>query len=91
LELLSKNISDLAKEIVKRGHEPLGHGQTWTPQHSMTPEEEKRAYEASIATIERVTGTRPLGFDAFWLRSTPRTFETLQDLGFIYREVECRE
>src|SRR5437870_9483904 len=31
----------LAKEIVERGHEAAGHGQTWTPQFSMTPEEER--------------------------------------------------
>jgi peptidoglycan/xylan/chitin deacetylase (PgdA/CDA1 family) len=28
----------LAKEIVERGHEASGHGQTWTAQYSMTPE-----------------------------------------------------
>ncbi len=75
---------ELAKEIVQRGHEATGHGQTWTAQFSMTPEEERRSYKQSIATIERVTGTRPLGFNAFWLRGTPHTLEILQDLGFIY-------
>src|SRR5437016_2902465 len=74
----------LAKEIVQRGHEAAGHGQTWTPQFSMTPEEERSSYEASIKTIESATGTRPIGFNAFWLRGTPRTLEILQDLGFIY-------
>ena len=74
----------LAKEIVQRGHEAAGHGQTWTPQFSMTPEEERTSYQASIKTIETATGTRPVGFNAFWLRGTPRTLEILQDLGFIY-------
>ncbi len=74
----------LAKEIVERGHEAAGHGQTWTPQFSMTPEEERASYQASIKTIETATGARPVGFNAFWLRGTPRTLETLQDLGFIY-------
>ena len=74
----------LAKEIVERGHEAAGHGQTWTPQFSMTPEEERSSYEASIKTIESATGTRPIGFNAFWLRGTRRTLEILQDLGFIY-------
>jgi peptidoglycan/xylan/chitin deacetylase (PgdA/CDA1 family) len=74
----------LAKEIVERGHEAAGHGQTWTPQFSMTPEEEHTSYQASIKTIETATGTRPVGFNAFWLRGTPRTLEILQDLGFIY-------
>jgi peptidoglycan/xylan/chitin deacetylase (PgdA/CDA1 family) len=74
----------LAKEIVDRGHEATGHGQTWEPQYSMTPEQERAAYQASIDTIQRVTGTRPIGFNAFWLRGTPNTLGILQDLGFIY-------
>jgi len=75
---------ELAKEIVDRGHEAAGHGQTWEPQYSMTPEQERVAYQASVDTIQRTTGTRPIGFNAFWLRGTPNTLGILQDLGFIY-------
>jgi peptidoglycan/xylan/chitin deacetylase (PgdA/CDA1 family) len=50
----------------------------------MTPEEERASYQQSIKSIERATGTRPLGFNAFWLRGTPQTLEILQSLGFIY-------
>ncbi len=74
----------LAKEIVQRGHEATGHGQTWTAQFSMTPEEERASYRRSIESIVRATGTRPVGFNAFWLRGTPSTLEILQSLGFIY-------
>src|SRR3982074_2058257 len=74
----------LAKEIVERGHEATGHGQTWTAQFSMTPNEERASYQQSIESIERATGTRPVGFNAFWLRGTPHTLEILQSLGFIY-------
>lgn len=74
----------LAKEIVDRGHEASGHGQTWEPEYSMTPEQERAVYQASIETIQRATGTRPVGFNAFWLRGTPNTLGILQDLGFIY-------
>jgi peptidoglycan/xylan/chitin deacetylase (PgdA/CDA1 family) len=74
----------LAKEIVQRGHEAAGHGQTWSAQFSMTPEEERSSYQQSIDSIERATGTRPVGFNAFWLRGTPHTLEILQSLGFIY-------
>lgn len=55
----------LAKEIVQRGHETSGHGQTWAAQYSMTPEQERESYKQSIASIERATGTRPLGFNPF--------------------------
>jgi len=74
----------LAKEIVQRGHEASGHGQTWTPQYSMSSDEERASYEESIQSILRATGTRPIGFNAFWMRGTPHTLEILQELGFIY-------
>ena len=76
--------SELAREIVQRGHEASGHGQTWTAQYSMTPDQERESYRQSIASIERATGTRPVGFNAFWLRGTPHTLQILQELGFIY-------
>jgi peptidoglycan/xylan/chitin deacetylase (PgdA/CDA1 family) len=75
---------DLERDLVKRGHEAAAHGQTWTPQYSMTPDEERRSYEENIATVERITGVRPIGFNAFWMRQTPKTLEILQDLGFLY-------
>src|ERR1700732_2913051 len=50
----------------------------------MTPEEERVSYQQSIESIEQATGTRPVGFNAFWLRGTPHTLEILQSLGFIY-------
>lgn len=74
----------LAKEIVERGHEASGHGQTWTPEYPMTPEQERAAYQQSIDSIQRATGTRPVGFNAFWLRSTTQTLSILQSLGFRY-------
>ena len=60
------------------------HGQTWTPQYSMTPEQERKSYTDSAATIERVTGVRPVGFNAFWLRGTTQTLQILQELGYTY-------
>src|SRR5260370_35227859 len=72
----------LAKEIVQRGHEPAGHGQTWTPQYSMTSEQERKNYTDSASTIERITGVRPVGFNAFWLRRTPHKLQILQELAY---------
>lgn len=74
----------LAREIVERGHEAAAHGQTWTPQVSMSPAEERASYEANVRSIERATGVRPVGFNAFWMRGTPSTLPILQDLGFLY-------
>ena len=75
---------DLAKDLVARGHEAAAHGYSWTPQCSMTPDEERASYEKNIEVVERITGERPIGFNAFWMRQTPATLEILQDLGFLY-------
>ncbi|MEH6523526.1 polysaccharide deacetylase family protein [Sulfitobacter sp.] len=75
---------DLAKELVQRGHEAAAHGYNWTPQFAMTPDEERESYEKNIEVLERITGQRPVGFNAFWMRQTRATLEILQDLGFEY-------
>ncbi|MGI2207808.1 polysaccharide deacetylase family protein [Shewanella baltica] len=74
----------LAKQVADEGHEISGHGQTWTPQYSMSLAEERASYVASIETLQRITGQRPLGFNAFWMRHSTQTLNILQDLGFIY-------
>lgn len=75
---------ELAHEIVARGHEAAAHGQTWTPHWTMDQATERASYEANIAAIEAATGTRPTGFNAFWLRGTPNTLSILASLGFRY-------
>jgi len=75
---------DLAREVVARGHEAAAHGQTWTPQYSMSPAEERASYSANVASIEAATGTRPVGFNAFWMRQTDATLGILQEFGFLY-------
>jgi peptidoglycan/xylan/chitin deacetylase (PgdA/CDA1 family) len=76
---------DVAREIVKRGHEAAAHGRTWENSYQLAPEEEKRFIADSVATIERVTGQRPVGWNAYWMRSSVHILETLQDLGFLYQ------
>jgi peptidoglycan/xylan/chitin deacetylase (PgdA/CDA1 family) len=75
---------ELAAEVVRRGHEASGHGLYWAPQYELTPEQERQHYLESANLIEKITGQRPLGFNAFWMRHTPKTLEILQDLGYIY-------
>jgi len=75
---------ELAKEVVDRGHEASGHGQAWIAQYSMTPEQERASYIKSADTIERVTGVRPLGFNAYWMRHSKNTLSILKELDFIY-------
>lgn len=74
----------LAKEIVERGHEAAAHGHSWTPHWTMDEARERASYQANIDAILGATATRPVGFNAFWLRGTPRTLGILQSLGFFY-------
>ncbi|MCL1056733.1 polysaccharide deacetylase [Shewanella sp. Choline-02u-19] len=82
--LAAERHPQLAKQVADEGHEISGHGQTWSPQFNMSPAEERASYEESVDTLKRITGQRPLGFNAFWMRHSPQTLEILQDLGFIY-------
>ena len=75
---------DLAREIVRRGHEAAAHGRTWENSYQLGREEEKRFIADSVETIERVTGQKPVGWNAYWMRNSVHILETLQELGFLY-------
>lgn len=74
----------LAREIVARGHEAAAHGRTWSNSYALSPADERRFIADCVASIERATGVRPLGWNAYWMRNTVHTLEILQDLGFLY-------
>ena len=75
---------DIAREIVKRGHEAAAHGRIWDNSYQLSCEQEKRFISDSVETIARVTGERPVGWNAYWMRNSIHILETLQDLGFLY-------
>lgn len=75
---------ELAREIIRRGHEAAAHGQTWTASYDLPREQEKAFIKASADTIQLVTGVRPVGWNAYWIRNSNNISETLQDLGFLY-------
>jgi peptidoglycan/xylan/chitin deacetylase (PgdA/CDA1 family) len=75
---------DLAREIVRRGHEAAAHGRTWENSYQLDPAAERRFIADSIASIERATGVKPLGWNAYWMRNSVHTLDTLQSLGMTY-------
>jgi peptidoglycan/xylan/chitin deacetylase (PgdA/CDA1 family) len=75
---------ELAREIVRRGHEIAAHGRTWQNSYMMQPDEERRFIADCVASIETITGVKPVGWNAYWLRNSPNTLDILQDLGFQY-------
>jgi peptidoglycan/xylan/chitin deacetylase (PgdA/CDA1 family) len=75
---------DVAREIVRRGHEAAAHGRTWENSYQLSRDEEKRFISDSVESITRVTGETPVGWNAYWMRSSVHILETLQELGFLY-------
>lgn len=74
----------LAKEIVDRGHEAAAHGLTWDSQYALPYDEEKKFIKDGADIIERITGKKPVGYNANWLRRGENTLKILQELGFVY-------
>lgn len=75
---------DLAREIVRRGHEAAAHGRAWQNSYALDPDAERRFIAEGAASIEKITGQQPLGWNAYWMRNSQHTLDILQSLGFQY-------
>jgi peptidoglycan/xylan/chitin deacetylase (PgdA/CDA1 family) len=75
---------DLAREIVRRGHEAAAHGRTWENSYAMNADAERRFISDCVESIVKATGQHPVGWNAYWMRNSPRTLDILQSLGFTY-------
>jgi peptidoglycan/xylan/chitin deacetylase (PgdA/CDA1 family) len=75
---------DLAREIVRRGHEAAAHGRTWENSYALDPDTERRFIADGVASIVKATGHTPIGWNAYWMRNSPHTLDILQNLGFLY-------
>jgi peptidoglycan/xylan/chitin deacetylase (PgdA/CDA1 family) len=75
---------DLAAEIVRRGHEAGAHGRSWQRQYHLPRLREKEWIADSVQAIEQATGTRPTGYNNYWIRPGVNTLEILAELGFTY-------
>src|ERR1700694_4726516 len=72
-----ENTPDLAREIVRRGHDAAAHGRVWDNSYHLPRDEKKRSIPDSVETIQRVTAQKPIGC---WMRNSIHILETLQDL-----------
>jgi peptidoglycan/xylan/chitin deacetylase (PgdA/CDA1 family) len=75
---------ELAREIVRRGHEAAGHGRRWANQYLLPPDEERAWIRSGVESIKRATGARARGYNTYWMRGSVHTLELLQQLGFTY-------
>jgi peptidoglycan/xylan/chitin deacetylase (PgdA/CDA1 family) len=77
------NSPQLAKEIVRRGHEAVCHGTTYSTALGSIEAEREFLIE-KINITQKITGQRCSGFNALWMQHTPHTNSLLQELGFTY-------
>jgi polysaccharide deacetylase family protein (PEP-CTERM system associated) len=78
---------ELVERIARAGHEIGCHGDSHLPVSSQTRGEFAADLQRSRATIEQLTGRRPLGYraPAFSItRQTPWAYEVLAEEGFAY-------
>jgi peptidoglycan/xylan/chitin deacetylase (PgdA/CDA1 family) len=50
----------------------------------MSRDDERQFLIAARDMVEEITGQRPLGYNANWLRRSPNTLSLLQELGYLY-------
>ncbi len=74
---------ELAAEIVRQGHEVCSHGWRWIHQFHLDEAKEREFIRKAIASIEKSTGSRPLGWLSRYLL-TPNTRRLLAEEGFVY-------
>lgn len=82
-EAVLKN-PQLAKEIVRRGHEAAAHGMSWGNQYDLSYEAEKKFIADGAEAVKKATGQTPVGYNCNWLRRGENTLAILQELGFKY-------
>jgi len=49
-------------EIVRRGHEVMGHGNRWEEYYKMDRDSEREAIRQAVESIAKTTGQRPIGW-----------------------------
>jgi peptidoglycan/xylan/chitin deacetylase (PgdA/CDA1 family) len=74
---------EAANEIVGRGHEICSHGYRWIEHFTLTRDEEREVISKAIASIEKTTGQRPVGW--YCREPSENTIELLaEEGGFLY-------
>ena len=73
----------IAEYIRARGHETCSHGWRWVHQFGMNEIDEREFIRKAVASIERSTGMRPVGWLSRYLL-TANTRRLLAEEGFLY-------
>jgi peptidoglycan/xylan/chitin deacetylase (PgdA/CDA1 family) len=73
----------VAEKLARRGDEAAGHGFRWSNHFEMTRDEEREAIRRAIESIERTTGSRPLGWYCREMSVNTREL-VVEEGGFLY-------
>jgi peptidoglycan/xylan/chitin deacetylase (PgdA/CDA1 family) len=73
----------VAEKLARRGDEAAGHGYRWSNHFEMTRDEEREAIRRAIESIERTTGSRPLGWYCREMSVNTREL-VVEEGGFVY-------
>jgi peptidoglycan/xylan/chitin deacetylase (PgdA/CDA1 family) len=73
----------VAQKLARRGDEAAGHGFRWSNHFEMTRDEEREAIRRAITSIERTTGSRPLGWYCREMSVNTREL-VVEEGGFVY-------
>lgn len=74
---------EVARKLVARGDEMVGHGYRWSNHFEMTRDDEREAIRLAVESIERSTGSRPLGWYCREMSVNTREL-VVEEGGFLY-------
>ena len=73
----------VAEKLARRGDEAAGHGFRWSNHFEMTRDEEREAIRRAVESIERTTGSRPVGWYCREMSVNTREL-VVEEGGFVY-------
>ncbi|MBI3964808.1 MAG: polysaccharide deacetylase family protein, partial [Chloroflexi bacterium] len=74
----------VGRAITEQGHDVCGHGNRWEEYYFMEEDAERRAIREGYATIERLTGQKPLGWYCRYGPSESTRRLVVEHGGFLY-------
>ena len=75
---------EVGPEIIRLGHEVMGHGNRWEEYYKMDRDSEREAIKQAVESIARTTGQRPLGWYTRYGPSVNTRELVVEEGGFIY-------
>ncbi|MEA2782464.1 MAG: hypothetical protein QOK29_4008 [Rhodospirillaceae bacterium] len=82
---------DVVRWIGERDHDILGHGLRWSEFWTMTRDEERDALRQALHLYEKLTGSRPLGWNCRSFPSVNTRDLIVEEGGFLYYSDPCND